>query len=272
LRRAAAISKETGLGDRFFLDGYNLSGDVGALQSIGMTRALIDVTGIDKDAHERLPGLGDSEITWNAWFNPTAGQSHPQMKDIPDDRHVMYWRGSTAGVPVAAMVGTQATYDVQRGADGALATTAQVMNKSGDMLDWGKALTDGPESVTGTGNLAGVDLGTGAGEVNAYLQVISFVGTNITFTLQHSLDDDAADAYAAITGGAFTQVTAAPAKERIEIDGPVERYVRVAITGTFTSCTFVIGARRLGTDGPAEVRPATLALVLTTFAPTVTVA
>lgn len=262
------MSKTTGLGDRFFLDGYNLSGDIGAVQSIMVSRELIDVTGIDKDAYERLGGLGDSKIEFNNWFNPSSGQAHPVLDTLADTRHVIYSNGSVAGKPAAAMVGTQASYEVQRGNDGSLSGSVSVENKSGDLIDWGVLLVDGPKIVTTTGNQAGVDNGsTTDDELHAYLQVLAFTGTNITFTLQHSLTDAS---YVALTGGAFTQVTAAPAKERIEVAGPIRNWLRVAITGTFSSCTFVIAVSRKGSSG-VLVEPAVVHLVITTYAPTVTV-
>lgn len=250
--------KTTGLGDRFFLDGFDISGDVGAIQSISMTRALIDVTGLDKDSFERLTGLGDCEMSWNAWFNASAGQSHPVMRNIPDGRHAMYFRGITLGSSVAAMVGTQANYNVNRQNDGAAAVSAQIMNKSGDLLDWGKALTAGKVTSTSAVDLAGLDgndqgfeFGSD-GQLRAYLQVFAFTGTDVTFTLEDSDDDGDMDCYAPIMDGAFTQVTAAPAKERIEVDGPIKRWVRLSLSGTFSSVTYAVAIRRLG---PATEEP-----------------
>lgn len=76
----------------------------------------------------------------------------------------------------------------------------------------------------------------------AYLQVFSFAGTDVTVKLQHSADNGVADAFADITGGGFTQITAGPAVQRIEIAAGTEikRYVRAVTvtTGGFTSLVF----------------------------------
>lgn len=76
----------------------------------------------------------------------------------------------------------------------------------------------------------------------AYLQVASFTGTDATVKLQHSHDNGDADAFADITGGGFTQITAGPGYERIEIAAGTEikRYVRAVTvtTGGFTSLVF----------------------------------
>lgn len=76
----------------------------------------------------------------------------------------------------------------------------------------------------------------------AYLQVFSFTGTDVTVKLQHSHDNGVADAWADITGGGFTQITAGPGVQRIAIAAGTEikRYVRAVTvtTGGFTSLVF----------------------------------
>jgi hypothetical protein len=76
----------------------------------------------------------------------------------------------------------------------------------------------------------------------AYLQVFSFAGTDATVKLQHSHDNGATDTFVDITGGAFTQITAAPGTQRIAIAAGTEirRYVRAVTTTSagFTSLVF----------------------------------
>jgi len=80
----------------------------------------------------------------------------------------------------------------------------------------------------------------------AYLQVFSFAGTDVTVKLQHSHDNGGTDAYADITGGGFTQITAGPTAQRIAIAAGTEikRYVRAVTvtTGGFTSLVFAVAA------------------------------
>ena len=103
---------------------------------------------------------------------------------------------------------------------------------------------------TGAANGSSLDLGTGstAFGLQAYLQVLSFTGTDATITIQESSDNGAGDAWAAVTGGAFTQVTAGPVVERIQTarDQTVERYLRVATTttGGFSDLQFVVAVHR----------------------------
>ncbi|HEX2657857.1 MAG TPA: hypothetical protein VHU40_06280 [Polyangia bacterium] len=82
--------------------------------------------------------------------------------------------------------------------------------------------------------------------LQAYLQVISFTGTDVTIKIQSSADDGATDTYADVTGGAFTQVTSGPTSERIATSSSleIERYLRVVTTtsGGFSSLSFVVAA------------------------------
>ncbi len=203
------MAKQTGLGDNFYLDGYNISGDVGSLQTMRNSRTLLDVTGIDKDAHERLPGLGDAEMSFNNWFNPTDDTPGPAgahfiLKDILNDRHALYFRGTALGGPIAAMIAAQASYVLNRGNDGSLSGTVQLMNAGGRLIEWGHSLTAGVDTVVGAGNLTGVldlDDTQGSAGLSAYWQLFSLsgiAGNDINIKLQHSdyataigVDDDA---------------------------------------------------------------------------------
>lgn len=245
------MAKQSGLGDNFYVGGYNMSGDTASLDEVGGGPAVIDVTGIDKSAFERIGGLRDGRIEWTSHFNPAEGQQHEVLASLPSsDRHLMYFRGTTLGGPAAALVGKQLNYDWSRGDDGKISMKIRA-EANGYGIEWGQSLTAGRRTDTAATNGTAVDFGTGSTTFGAqfYLQVFSFTGTDITFTVEES-SDDGADAYAAVTGGAFTQVTASPAVERIETarDQTVERYLRVATTGTFTECTFAVVAVRNDTS------------------------
>jgi hypothetical protein len=79
--------------------------------------------------------------------------------------------------------------------------------------------------------------------LQAYLQVFSFAGTDVTVKLQHSHDNST---FADVTGGGFTQITSGPAVQRIEVAAGTEirRYVRAVTTtsGGFTSLVFAVAA------------------------------
>lgn len=78
--------------------------------------------------------------------------------------------------------------------------------------------------------------------MQAYLQVTSFTGTDVTIKIQSSADNGSTDAFADVTGGGFTAVTTGPQVQRIATSATleIERYLRVVTTtsGGFTSLTF----------------------------------
>lgn len=238
------MSKQTGLGDNCYIGGYNLSGDIGSLQRIAGGPRPLNVTGIDKSGYERIGGVRDGGLTFNAFFNDSAGQAHPVLSALPTaDVVVGYWRSTTAGKPAACCVAKQVNYDPTRATDGSLTCNVDVQ-ANGYGLEWGVQLVGGMTQHTTATTATSIDLGTaspGAFGLQAYLQVKSFTGTSATFTIQESSDNGAGDAFAAVVGGAFAAVSSAPQTQRIATAAiNVERYLRVVSTGTFSECTFAI--------------------------------
>lgn len=236
------MAKSTGLGDNFYLGGYDLSGDTNALGEIGGGIATLDTTGIDKSAMERIGGLRDGRIEWVSHFNPTAGQQHTALKSLPTtDRHLMYLRGTTLGNPAACMVGKQLNYDPSRADDGRM-TIAVRAESNNYGLQWGRSLTAGKRTDSAATNGTGIDTTASADfGAQAFLQVFSITGTDATVTIQDSADNVS---FANVTGLVFTQVTAAPTTERLATanTATVRRYIR-AITSTsagFSSLVFAV--------------------------------
>ena len=247
------MAKTSGLGDNFYVGGYDLSGDTASLDEIGGGPALIDVTGINKSAYERIGGLRDGRMEWTSHFNDGAGTdgTHNRLATLPyTDRHAMYWRGTALGASVACLVGKQLNYDPTRADDGKITIKVHIdANAYG--IEWGTGLTAGKRSDTTATNGTSVDFGTGSTAFGAqfYLQVFSFTGTSCTVKIQESSDNGAGDAWADVTGGAFTAATGVTV-ERLQTGRTqtVERYLRAVTTGTFTECTFAVVAVRNDTS------------------------
>jgi hypothetical protein len=237
------MAKQAGLGDRLWVAGRNLSGDIGSLGAIGGGPSPLDMTAIDKSAFERDGGLRDGRFEFSSFFNKAAGAAHLTLSTLPTaDVRLIYGRGSTLGGQAAGIIGKQVNYDPSRGQDGSLTIAVQVMG-NGSAIEWGNYLTAGERTDSGAANGTGVDFGgSTAFGLQAYLQVTAFTGTSVTVKLQESQNDGGADPYADVTGGAFTAVSAAPASQRIITSGAqtVERWLRVVTTGTFSSATFVV--------------------------------
>lgn len=242
------MDKQSGLGDQLLVGGYDLGEDIGALSRIGGGPATLDVTGITKSAHQRIGGGRDGAIAYTAFFNPSTDRAHDRLSALPrTDQLLTYCRGYGIGRPSACLNGKQLNYDGTRGDDGSF-TFAVEAQGNGYGLEWTRQLTDGVRTDTEATNGSSVDFGTGptAFGLQAYLQVLSLTGDDVTIILEESSDNGAGDAWAAVTGGAFAEVAAGPATQRIETarDQTVERYLRVVTTGTFTEVEFLVAVAR----------------------------
>jgi hypothetical protein len=150
--------KQSGLGDAFYLSGYDLSGDIGSISTTGGPAAL-EVTGIDKSAFERIGGLRTGGMSWSAWFNPAADQAHDRLSTLPTtDVIATYCRGTTLGNPAANVVAKQLNYDGTRGDDGSFSFAVEAQSNAYG-LEWGKQVTAGIRTDTGAASGTGVAFG-----------------------------------------------------------------------------------------------------------------
>lgn len=243
------MAKRSGLGMAFLVDGYNLSGDTRDLGEIGGGNTPFDMTGIDKYAFERIGGMRDGRLAWTAHFNPAVGQEHDVLSTLPTgDRVATACFATTIGSEGVSINTKQIGYDWTRGANGEL-SIAVSSQSNGYGLEFGTLHTATPRTDTAATAGAGVDgvAGTSFG-LQAYLQVTSFAGTDVTVKLQSSSDNGVGDAWADVTGGAFTQIAAGPQAQRIQTarNLAIERYLRVTTTTSagFTSLVFTVMVAR----------------------------
>ena len=252
------MTKQSGLGDNFYIGGYDLSGDVGAIQKVSAPTALLEETGIDKSAIERIKGLQGGEIAFNTWFNDAniaggdpTNQEHWTLKLLPlTDVIACYFRGTALGSPAAALVGKQVNYDWDRGADGSLQGSVQVLNNAYPQ-EWCEALTLGKRTDGGATAGPGLDYGFVGVPYgcSAYLQVFAFTGTDVTVKLQDAVADTG---YGDVAGGAFAQITVAnlatTRQQRIQtaLNLTIKRWVKVTTvtTGGFTNLVFAVAFDR----------------------------
>ena len=153
------MAKQSGIAANFYIGGYDISGDVSAINQISSPQATKDVTAIDKSAVERLVLLRDGMVSVSGWFDTAAGQEHPALNGAPTtDLLATATIGTALGNPAVCIWGKQVTYDLDRAADGSLATKATVQGDAFG-LEWGQLLTTGKQTFTGGANGTGVDLG-----------------------------------------------------------------------------------------------------------------
>lgn len=243
------MAKQSGIGDRLYVDGYDLSGDVGAIQTISSTRGEQDVTGLNAAGHERLQTLADSELSFTSFYTGTttgAGgvgdasgvHAHERLKDPSVMRYVTYLRGTTLGDFGFGLQAKQFDYQLNRAADGALLGTVNAKAGHGTMGEWGYILEDDTTQTTNA-NGTTLDLGASHGidDMAFYLHAFAFSGTSVTIIIQ---TDDNSGFSSATTYGSFTAVSARGA-QRLEVAGAPERYIRWRTNaGTFTSVQFAV--------------------------------
>jgi hypothetical protein len=236
------MAKQSGLGDNFYVAGYDLSGDIAAISSISGGPATLEMTGINKFAFERIGGRRDGSMEFSAYFNPSDDQAHARLSALPSSDVILsYHRGTALGNPAAALVAKQLNYDGSLDDDGGFkfSVTAQA-NSYG--VEWGVQGTAGIRNDSEGTSGSSVDGGAASSfGLQAYLQVTGFTGTDATIKLQQSSDDGDTDVWADVTGGTFTEVSGITS-ERIATadDLAVERYLRVVSSGTFTDLSFAV--------------------------------
>lgn len=237
------MAKDSGIGARLLVDGFDLSGDIGAVQTIRGGPALLDLTDISQAANHRVGGLYSGELGFNAWWDTVVNAAHDVLSDLPTgDRQVIYLHRNTFGEPAAAMTAKQVNYDPSRGADGALAASVQALSQ-GSPLDWCELLTAGMQTFASATN--GSSLDDAAQTVfgaAAYLHALSIASGTATVAVQDSADNVS---FANVTGLSFSAVAGRTA-QRLETSrtATIRRYTRVNVTGTFTNLVAVVALQR----------------------------
>jgi len=240
------MAKSTGMGMFCHVSGNVVSNDIQSISKLSGGPAPIDVTGIDKFAHERIGGQRTGAISLTAFWNSTG--AHPVLSPLPTaDALISVGMPPAIGNAVANMVGKQINYDPSRAQSGDLLIGVDAMS-NGFGLEWGLQLTAGTRTDVAATNGTAQDFGavSTAFGLQAYLHVMApFTGTDVTVKLQDSADNSS---FTDIAGAAFAQTTAAPGFQRISISNAatVRRYVRAVTvtTGGFSSFTFACSFSR----------------------------
>jgi hypothetical protein len=241
------MTKSSGLGMGFDIDGIDLSGDVNSFSKIGGgLGGTQEMTGIDKFAYERAGLARTGGIDWRSYFNPSAGAAHPKLSALStaDQIATVRFAPQAIGGGGAGHVCKQLNYDWNRGDDGALLLDVKTLC-NGFGLEYGQYLTAGKRTdgaaTNGTSYDYGAITGTTAFGLQMYVQLYAFTGTSVTIKVQSSTDDAVGDPYADVTG-ATTGALSAVGAVRIAT-GPtasVERWLRVSTVGTFSNAVFSV--------------------------------
>src|SRR5512134_2071684 len=102
------MPKVDGMGSNFYLNEFNVYGDIAAVDTIKSSIGTLDVTGIDKYAFERIAGQNQGQIDFTTHFNTDAGKSFAALKGLPSaDIQVSYFHKTAIGNPAASMIAKQ---------------------------------------------------------------------------------------------------------------------------------------------------------------------
>lgn len=237
------MAKEHGLGNACYISGRDISGDTQTWQ-LGGQKPMQNTTTLRMLAFDRKGLIPDSSFGYETLLDDDPESAHAYLSTLPyTDELVSVLHRETLGAVNWNMYTKQLNYNSNRGNDGSLLFKTDASSSKGTYWDSGVNLTPGIRTDTAATDGASVDFGAANSfGLQAYLHVFEFTGTDCTIALQSSSDDGAGDAFAAFAGSTFTQVTAGPTHERITTarDGAVERYLRVATSGTFTSIDFAV--------------------------------
>lgn len=224
------MPKQTGIGANLWVDQYNVSGDVGAIDSIASSRAQIDVTSIEDSFMSRLPGLGDGSIQFSGYFNPTAGNLHTSIGSAFGTAISIITAafGTAIGSPAASLGAARSAYSTVRGADGSLVVSVSAESGIGYGADWG-VLLNGRASATGTASTTVDTVAATTNGAQAYLHVTDVAAGTVTITVEDSADNSS---FSTVTGLSFTATAAGTAEYKAtSATATVRRYLRYNVSG-----------------------------------------
>ena len=240
------MAKQSGLGDNFYVGGYDLSLDVASVDQMSGPLNTLNVTGIKQSANARLGGLRDGDWRFTSFMDITVG-TPPYWVDnlhtLPrGDQIGTYFRGTSLQSPSASINGKQVNYDWTRDTTGNLTGKTEIQANSFGM-EWGEQLTSGlrTDAVATTGpavtDPAGPVYPTNFG-AQAYLQLVAFTGTSVDVQITHS----------ATVGGTYNTLIDFGAQSAVGawrattalLTTPVQQFLKVNTVGTFTLATFAV--------------------------------
>lgn len=154
------MSKQNGLGARFLVGGYDLSGDINAVDGISGMQGLIPATDITQSAQARIFGQRDGSMGFTTFMDPA--NAHPVLSALPTTDTLMSFLVPplAIGSSAAYLNAKQVNYDGTRGNDGSLLMKVEGQGNEWG-LEWGAQLTAGLRADTAATNGASLDQGGG---------------------------------------------------------------------------------------------------------------
>jgi hypothetical protein len=222
-----------------FIDAFDVSGDAGQVERCVVRRTPQPATRAGAAGVERIAGRASGALTFRPRFHDDADGVHAALAGLPvRDVGLALALGHTAGAPAAWGRAAQVDYNWTRTADGRLEGDVTALATRGVPFVWGRLLQP---PVTHAAATAGPSIDDGvasADGLTAQLHLFAIDSGAATIEIQHSADGASWSAL-----GAFPAASS-PVSERIAVAGTVQRYLRVASTGTFSNAAFAVVVRR----------------------------
>lgn len=239
------MAKISGLGQQLYVDGHDLSGDVGSIDNASSPTNPLHVTGIDKSGVARIIGKRDGLLSFTTFFNDAVEAEHEALSGLPTTDVLALWMmSSTRGDACAALSAKQPNYDATRGADGSLTFKVDLVGAVGSFLEWGVILVAKKTHASATDESSYDQGAASANGAVGFLQHFEDDADPPTGTVEYDIEDSANDAdFTNLI--AFNDVATPWAEyaERKTVDGEVLRYIRASTNGTFTNAKFAMGIR-----------------------------
>ena len=136
------MAKTSGLAATVLVDdssssAQTISNDVTEF-SFQTPRALQDITGVDKSAHERLMLLADASFSLKGVFNTAANMSHAVFKTVPStsvNRNIKI-EPTSGSTPYLSCLCAVSAYDITRSAAGDLTWQVKADLADGTTPSW----------------------------------------------------------------------------------------------------------------------------------------
>lgn len=220
--------------DEFDLSAFFNSADVAA------TLETAETTTFGNAAKTYIPGLADATLSLAGMFDGSASAVDEVLRGALGGSAlitVLPAGAGTIGNRASVAEALETSYGITAAVADAVSVSAEAQVTNG--LIPALLLAD-LAARTAIGQTAALDNAASTSNgAKAFLHLTAFTGTDVTIKVQDSPDNSTwADL---IT---FTQATA-ETSETASATGTVERYLRVDISGTFTSVTFAVVVARL---------------------------
>jgi len=240
------MAKASGLDQKLYVHGYDLSGDVGSITNVEGSFGEFDTTDITQAAHSRILGLASGSLEFMSYFDDAAGKAHAVLSALPTTDVVLTWAlGTAVGDRCMSLQAKYVSaYGINRSADASLDVTTRAEGSAGAPLEDGIMLTAADDTFASASSATGLDqtAQTTRGAVG-YCQALSLGSGAPTILIE-----DSADSTNGVDGTWATLMTlntaTLPGASRVEATGTVDRWVRVTTTGTFTDYVVVVSLRR----------------------------